>query len=275
MNYIELSIETTSLPEILPEILIANLSQIGFESFVHESAVLLAYIPEKNYNGLKTENLLSPYFVNYFTKLIPEKNWNTEWEQNFKPVVISDKIYIRATFHKKENYPYELIIEPKMSFGTGHHETTSMMCELMLQTDFRKKNVLDMGCGTGILAVLASKLGATQVLAIDNDEWAYNNTLENIKLNDVTNVQCSLGDISAIEKELFHVVLANINMNVLKNDIATYAKHLKSKGMLLLSGFYDSDINEILAAANASGLVLQDKIVKNNWAACNLIAKSK
>jgi len=275
MNYIELSIETGCLPEVLPEILIANLSQIGFESFVHENAVLFAYVPENQYNGLKTENILSPYFVNYSIKVIPDKNWNAEWEQNFKPVLISDKIYIRAPFHKKEEFPFELIIEPKMSFGTGHHETTEMMCELMLQTDFKKKNVLDMGCGSGILSVLASKMGAASIVAIDIDEWAYNNTLENAKLNDITNITAFLGDAAMLKDASFDIVLANINLNVLKDDIGLYAKHLNPKGFLIVSGFYEADLDQILKSTNEAALTLKNQLLKNKWLACKFSRLTK
>lgn len=269
MNYIEVSIDTACLPEILPEILIANLSEIGFESFVEESGQLKAYISEKDFSKSETDNLLSPYFVGYEIKPIQAKNWNKAWEESFQPVLISEKLSIRAPFHAKNPLAtIEIIIEPKMSFGTGHHETTSMMCELILKKQFNGKSILDMGCGTGILAILAAKLKAADITAIDNDEWAYNNTIENIELNNAQQIVAIQGDAASIPGKKFDAIFANINLNILTNDIPTYARYLKKNGALFLSGFYEDDMEQILKVCTAGKLGLKDKLVKQQWVAC-------
>lgn len=269
MNYIEVCIETSGLPEILPEILLANLSELGYESFVEESTQLKAYISVANFSKSNTDNLLQPYFIEYSIREIAEKNWNAEWEENFKPVLIADKLFIRAAFHNKhEKAEIDLIIEPKMSFGTGHHETTAQMCELILKYPHKGKKVLDMGCGTGILAILAVKLGAASACAVDIDSWSYNNVQENIQLNEVSGVTALMGDVSVVPNAKYDIIYANINLNVIKNDVQHYAKLLKKNGLLFLSGFYETDMEQILIVCNNAKLALKEQSVQGQWTAC-------
>lgn len=271
MDYTEVKF-TTAKESPLTEILIAELSQIGYESFVEEDECLLAYIPVKKFNA----QLLSELAVviankddlNSTTNVIQEQNWNEVWESNYEPVLVAGKVFIRAPFHKSEAAnQYEIIIEPKMSFGTAHHETTSLVIELMLDLQFDNMNVLDMGCGTGILAIFSELLGAKEVLAVDNDEWAVNNTLENIRKNKCKNIHVLSGEIEVLENLHFDVILANINRNILLQDIQHYTAGLNNKGKLILSGFYSDDLTVIENETKKYGLQLKRKVIKNNWIA--------
>ena len=277
MNYIELICRINPFSDEKAEILIAHLSEFAFESFSHEETFVKAWIPE----DLFTEHLQSKIknitikntTIRFEHHLIEEQNWNETWEKNyFEPIFISDNCLIRSTFH--QNTPkvkYELLIDPKMSFGTGHHETTFLMLEEILELNLQGKTILDMGCGTGILSILSAQKGAKNICAIDIDKWSYNNTLENLKLNVITNVHVEHGDKNNIGSKFFNIVYANINKNVLLEDIPVYVEHIHTGGRLLLSGFYTHDFEDIHKCATENGLELNNRREKNNWLMLNYI----
>ncbi|KOY85427.1 50S ribosomal protein L11 methyltransferase [bacterium 336/3] len=262
--FTELIIET---PEENVELLIAELADLGFESFVENENALQAYIASDIFDDQSVKELQNQYEFTYTYQHLQKVNWNEEWEKNYQPVEIIDKVRIRAVFHEPNpNFTYEILITPKMSFGTGHHETTSLMVEHQLGISHQNKTVLDAGCGTGVLAIMAHFLGANDIEAFDNDDWAVENTQENIELNQCSHIKAYLGTIETVDtNRKFDIILANINRNVLLNDIPSYASLLVKDGYLLLSGFYEVDIDDILAVAQTSGLELVSKKSKNNW----------
>ena len=229
------------------DILIAELGELGFESFVENETGLLAYILKCEWRDGVLEDLFvcqNPNFeISWTSKEIEQQNWNAEWEKNFHPIKVGEKCMVRAPFHEAVEVDYEIVIEPKMSFGTGQHETTHMRLQHILDTDFSGKSVLDMGCGTGVLAILAKKKGASEVEAIDIDEWCYLNTQENVERNDCTDIKVFQGDSSLLDGKKYDVVLANINRNILLEDIPIYTTCLKKGGFLFLSGFYLEDFS--------------------------------
>lgn len=250
------------------EILMAELIGIGFDSFTEEHDGILAYIQEDLYNEekLKTLNLLnSPNVeISYEYKTMPNINWNEEWEKNFTPINIDDKVLIRAEFHESQNLPYEIIIQPKMSFGTGHHATTHLMIQQMYDMDFEDKKVLDMGCGTSVLAIFAKQRGAGDTLAIDIDEWSVENSHENAERNNVE-LRIELGTADNLGKEKFDIILANINRNILISDIPTYVADLNEGGELLLSGLCFFDVDDILEVCKEQNLTLEKQIQREEW----------
>jgi len=273
MDYIELTCRVdTKNPETAFEILIAQLNEIGYESYDQEEEKLKAYILEKFFDidavrSLQV-NTLTDCTIHYSWQVIKTENWNQVWEKSFKPIVVDNECVIRAPFHTgTPTLKYEIIIEPKMSFGTGHHETTYLMLKTMLKLDFKDNTVLDMGCGTGVLAILAKLKGAKTVTAIDIDEWAYKNTLENIEKNNCTDIQVFQGDASLLKNQNFDIIIANINRNILMSDISVYARGLNSNGMLLLSGLYDSDLQMIKDEAENHQLIYHSHKEKHNWVA--------
>ncbi len=268
MNYTEVKINLGSIPGHLKDILVAELGQVGFESFMEEKGMLLAYMPAKNYNDKIVRELALEFGQFHFeAKEIPQQNWNAQWESDFEPVAIDEVCYIRAPFHEpKKGFEHEIVIEPKMSFGTGHHATTRLMLQLMMQAGVKGKNVLDMGCGTGILAIMAKKMGAANVTGIDIDDWAVENTLENAQKNNVTGLTVYKGNAQDI-KGNFDVILANINRNILVNDMPKYANHLKKGGYLLLSGFYQNDEPIIESSCNQSQLTCLHQLNEDRWSA--------
>lgn len=274
MEYVELKYIVGSENEGLTEEIMAILSEFGYESFVEENDKLLAYIPALLFDSaiLNNKELWPDSLIldNFSWKEIPEQNWNAVWEENFQPVTIAGKCHIRAPFHEPNNQvPYEIIIEPKMSFGTAHHETTAQMIEYLIEIDLSGKKVLDMGCGTGILAILAALRGAIDIVAIDIDEWAYNNSIENIERNNTTSISVLLGDASLLKDQKFNTIIANINRNILLNDIPVYAECLDAGGLLLLSGFYIDDLPVINQMAGSAGLTYTSHKEQNKWvAAC-------
>ncbi|MBN1186039.1 MAG: 50S ribosomal protein L11 methyltransferase [Bacteroidales bacterium] len=280
MIYIELVI--TIDPDKIQdyEIIIARLAELPYESFAEESPVIKAYIPKEKFSIKEVNEILEDFIAEKYILTIShieimDENWNIKWEQNFPPIVICDQCIVRAPFHKIEKvYDFEIIIEPKMSFGTGHHETTSLMIEQILKTELKNKVVLDMGCGTGILAILASKTGAKAITAIDHDSWAYENTLENIVRNNTSNIEAFHGDAKLIEGTKFDVILANINRNIILQDMPVYSASLNKNGEMLLSGFYLHDKDMIEDRAKAFGLTAKLFREKNNWIVLNLVKSS-
>ncbi len=269
MDYTEIIYELKPREEFA-EILIAHLSAIGFEMFEETETGLKAYIPSNNFIDDVETDLIPTYIegceISFKKNFIQHQNWNAVWESNFEPEVIAGKIYVRADFHEpQKQYPYEIIIQPKMAFGTGHHPTTALVMEQMLSLDFNNKSVLDMGCGTGILAVLAEKLGASSILAIDNDENAVINTKENIIKNNCKYINVKQGDANTPGSQKFDVVIANINRNIILNDLTLYVQGLNPEGDLLLSGFYEKDLQMIKDAASENNLLFQKRLVKNEW----------
>ncbi len=270
MNYVELQCKITPFSEEIAEILIAELSEIEFESFTQTDDMVLAYIQEPLFccDNVKelTVNMLPAFQIDYTHKVIESQDWNAVWESNFQPVIIADNVVIRASFHTDTpKVPYDIVIDPKMSFGTGHHSTTSLMVQQILETPIANKNVLDMGCGTSILAILASKIGANHVDAIDIDEWPYKNSLENIKNNNSENIEVFLGDASLLKEKQYDVIFANINRNILLNDMHHYTACMQKNGILIMSGFYTEDLKMIQEKAESLGLSYINHKVDKNW----------
>lgn len=271
MNYIELVCKISAEnPEEIKGILIAEMNEIDFESFDETADGIKAYISEHLFNIENVKELqvnsLTNCIIEYSWKKIKTENWNELWEKNFEPIIVDNKCTIRAPFH--DNTPeteFEIIIEPKMSFGTGHHETTHLMIKSMLQVEFKGMDVLDMGCGTGVLAILASLKGAKNITAIDIDEWAYQNCIENIEKNNCTNISVFQGGAELIKNKVFDFILANINRNILLHDMKYYSKSLKISGNLLLSGIYETDLDMIKDEALKQNLLFEHVESKNNW----------
>jgi ribosomal protein L11 methyltransferase len=250
--------------------LIAGLMNLGFDSFNEEENALLAYISEEIFSEKLLEAV--PFLqnhpeINIEINKLEDINWNKEWESNYQPVTIAGKCHVRAPFHPPvKDIQYEIIIEPKMAFGTAHHETTRLMAEWLMNLDVKGKDVLDMGSGTGILAILANKMGAGSVMGIDNDEWAWRNAAENFQVNGLPEENVFLGDASILENNSFDLVLANINRNVLLQDMKTYFLALRKYGKLLLSGFYEHDIETIKEEAVKAGFQFKASATLNDWA---------
>ena len=251
------------------EILIAELGLTGFESFVENEDGVTAYIQkEEHYNTLLDSIFVlknNEFDISYTKEEIAQVNWNQEWENNFNAIQVDNLVSIRAPFHQNPNLKYDIVIEPKMSFGTGHHETTHMMVQHLLKLDLQGKKVLDMGCGTGILAIFAEMKGAKPIDAIDIDTWCYENSLENCERNLCKNITVYKGDASLLINKKYDLIIANINRNILLNDIKNYAKCLNDDSILLLSGFYEEDIPSIDKEASKYNLKLDEIIERNHW----------
>lgn len=277
MDYIEVNFIFTPVNNENREIIAAMLGQIEFESFADTKQGIQAYIQESLFNEslmIDTLENVKPIFesFSYTVTTIKDKNWNAEWEKNFDPIHISDECMIRAPFHKAQpKYKYELIIEPKMSFGTGHHSTTALMIKTMLDLDFSNKEVLDMGCGTGVLGILASLKHAKGIFAIDIDNWAFENTIENAERNNIANIAVKKGDATLLDGKNFDIILANINRNILLSDMAIYVNSLNKNGILLLSGFYSQDFQIISEKAQELDLKYNSHIENDNWVAIKFI----
>lgn len=278
MDYIQLNCSFAANDEVTGEILIARLAEIGFESFEETPEGVSAYIQSELFSTeLLEENSINKDFpgVHFATNSIAAQNWNAVWESNFSPVTIAGKCHIRAPFHPPAPEGMtELVIEPKMSFGTAHHETTALIIEQVLILDLSGKSLLDMGSGTAILAILASRMGADPVTAIDNDEWAYHNAIENVERNKTPNISVYHGDASLLGEMDYEIILANINRNILMNDMHTYVSVLKPGGLLIMSGFYRSDLDAITKLAVSLGLDPAGFTEKNNWVAARFRQKS-
>ena len=254
------------------DILIAELSQAGFDAFEEKATGFEAYCEEQNFNPEAIDEIKDRYQaitpLNFSFDKIEKQNWNEEWEKNLQPIIVDDRCLVRAEFHKIEKkYPYEIIITPKMSFGTGHHQTTHLMLQAQLDLDHQNKKVMDAGCGTAILSIMASKRGASYVEAFDIDEWSVINGRENIENNGCSNINIRQGKILELSLEKsFDIILANINKNVLMSEMAHYADHLTPNGNLLLSGFYTHDIDDLLKCAEPFSLVKEWTNEKDGWA---------
>ena len=253
------------------EMLIAQLGHIGFESFVENENGVVAYIQKKDWNSNKVEALYllnsNEFDITFKYSEIEQTNWNKEWEKNFNPIQVNGQVSIRAPFHENPFLNFDIVIEPKMSFGTGHHETTHMMVQHLLALDLKNKKVLDMGCGTGILAIFAEMKGAQPTDAIDIDSWCYQNAIENVQRNGCKHITVLEGDSSLLKGKEYDLVIANINRNILLSDMKIYTDCLSENGVLLLSGFYKDDIAIIESEVIKHGLVLDKMIHKNNWVA--------
>ncbi len=251
------------------EILIAELGYAGFESFVETEEGATAYIQKDEWHEAILEDIQilqsTEFEIRYTFEEIAQTNWNAEWEKNFNPIVVDNQCAVRAPFHEPFNTPYDIVIEPKMSFGTGHHETTHMMIQYILNNDFKNKSVLDMGCGTGVLAILAELKGATTLDAVDYDNWCYLNSLENVTRNNCKHINVIEGDASVLGHRKYDVIIANINRNILMQDMGVYASCLKPNGMLFLSGFYSDDIPMIQAECEKYLLKFEEKQERNQW----------
>ncbi|WP_335974513.1 50S ribosomal protein L11 methyltransferase [Gaetbulibacter jejuensis] len=257
------------------EILIAELGYAGFESFVETEEGVTAYIQKEEWSETILDDIQilnsDEFEISFSFEDIEQTNWNEEWEKNFTPIVVDEKCSVRAPFHDKTNTEYDIIIEPKMSFGTGHHETTHMMIQYILNNDFKNKSVLDMGCGTGVLAILAEMKGAKPIDAIDYDNWCYLNSLENVERNNCEHITVLEGDASLLVDKHYDVIIANINRNILLNDLDKYVACLNKNGMLLLSGFYKDDIPVLEAECNKHMLKLVETLEKNHWVALKFL----
>ena len=268
MNYIEYDF-TVSPTEMGAEILMAELAEVGFDSFVDTPTGIKAYIPKDSWNEqiLQDIYLLSnPEFtISYQITEIEQVNWNEEWEKNFSPIVVEDLCTVRANFHPVPNTRYDIVITPKMSFGTGHHETTYMMLQQLLPLSLEGTKVLDMGCGTGILAIMAALHGARDITAIDIDPWCVENATENVQQNNCSFITIKEGDVSLIAGEQYNLILANINRNILLSDIPAYTQALLPQGLLLVSGFYVEDLPAIKEKCQEVGLTYLSHIERNRW----------
>lgn len=273
MHYTQLTVNCS--PDFT-DILIAELSEAGFDTFQETETGFDAYAEGDNFSKQVVDEVKSRYTsvtpLTFSFQKIEKKNWNEEWERNYEPIDVDGKCLIRADFHKPaKKFPFEIIITPKMSFGTGHHQTTYLMIKNQMNIDHKNKRVMDAGCGTAILAIMASKLGSTEVEAFDIDEWSVVNGEENKELNNTRNIRIQQGKISEVSLAgKFDIILANINKNVLLSEMKTYASYLSPNGKLLLSGFYTNDIDDLKAAASNFGLSEVSRDEKETWACLQL-----
>ena len=279
MIYKEYNFTITGTEDFHKDLLINSLAEMGFDTFEDTELGFKAYIPQDvPIEGCITklaEQYSSLFTFSFEVKVIPHQNWNELWESNFEPLKINERCYIRATFHEPHpEYEFEIIVDPKMAFGTGHHQTTALMMEFMMEADFNGKKVLDMGCGTGILAILASRLGADSIVAIDYDPVCYESAIENSHLNNIHNILPLCGSKEVIPEQKFDIILANINRNILLDQIDRYSAVLSPGGLIFFSGFYlDPDLNIITEKSKGCGLAYIYHKEKNNWVAAKFQSK--
>ena len=279
MDFIQVDFNIVPFEEYISDILASELGEIGFDSFVMNKNVLEAFIPNDLFDANKIDEMLANFVfevsIEYKYTKIATKNWNEEWEKHyFEPIVIGNECVIHSSFHK--NIPqvkYDITIDPKMAFGTGHHQTTSLVIGEILKMNLVDKTLLDMGCGTAVLAILAAMRGAVNIVAIDIDKWCTENSIENILLNKVQGIDVQLGGAELLQDMKFDIILANINRNILLADMEAYAKCLLAGGELFMSGFYTQDIPLIEAEANKNGLELISFNEKNNWVVVRTIKR--
>lgn len=274
MNYIEV-LFTLNLE--FSDILMAELANLGYESFVENDEGLKAYIPESDFDPTALTGLMTKYAgqtaIAYQFSTLEKQNWNEEWERNYQPIEVADQVQVRASFHEPDpRFVYDILINPKMSFGTGHHETTAMMLEHQLDIDHTGKMVLDVGSGTGILAIMAIKRGAASALAFDIEEWAVENARENAEINNCPQITVFQGTIAEVDPDSrYNIILANINRNVLLAEIPAYTGLLQAGGCLLVSGFYENDSSDIEQKAMDAGLTISGKQTRNHWTSLRFI----
>lgn len=276
MDYLELTVKIEPR-DPWTEILIAELAENGYESFVETETGVLAYAQLNDVDSIQpTKNTIleevnSDFIANWETKIIPQQNWNAVWEADFQPVEVESYLSILAPFHDKKGHNGMIVeILPKMSFGTGHHQTTWMMSKALFELENIPSEVLDMGTGTGVLAIVAEKLGAKHIVAVDIEDWSVENTIENAQRNGCSCIEAICGDIDVLKGRTFGLILANINKNVLKSHMKSYSEMLEKNGVLLLSGFFDTDVDELLENARQFGLEKIRILKKDNWAAIEL-----
>lgn len=268
-TYFEFTIVCT---DEVKELLIAELAEIGYDGFVDHDNGFSAFIPQSDFNALQYNDILLKYGINPNDvphSVIEPQNWNAQWEANYEPIIVADKLLVRAPFHQlEEDYEHTITIQPKNTFGTGHHETTQLVLELMLSIDFSHKHIFDYGCGTGVLGLMALKLGAADVVGNDIDPWCVDNIDENKHLNNLTAFDFRLGNLAVLKAdERYDGVLANINKNILLDSFGLLTKHMKPSSFLIISGFYESDLADLQRAAHEVGLAFQKHVTKNNWCA--------
>jgi ribosomal protein L11 methyltransferase len=272
-NYLEYSF-TVRPRQPATDILLAELNELGFESFLETPEGLLAYIRKSEWDATKlgvVAILDNPGFqIEYTCNEVETQNWNQEWESSFEPILLGHHCAVRAPFHPKPEVKYDIVITPKMSFGTGHHETTHMMLQFVLKNEIQGKSVLDMGCGTAVLAILAAMRGASKVDAVDIDHWSFLNAQENVKLNHQENIRVREGDVGLLRGK-YDIILANINRNILLRDISHYVAHLKRGGILLLSGFYKEDLPAISEKCAEYELSFQENLENNDWVSAKYV----
>jgi ribosomal protein L11 methyltransferase len=270
VNYTELNLQLKPL-ELFGEMLTYQLGEVGFEMFEDTPQGFKAYIQTANFNNDAVLEIIDSIKelnceVTYTIQDIPWQNWNAEWEKNYQPEIIGNKIYVRAEFHEANpSYPHEIIVQPRMAFGTGHHPTTSQVMEAMLDIDFKNKSLLDMGCGTGILAILGMKLGASSAYAIDYDPNSVDNSIENAQRNGYPQIEVALGSSELLEGKSYDIILANINRNIILNDLDKYANSLNAGGLLITSGYYTSDLSVIKNKAAEYHIDYLQHTSQNDW----------
>jgi ribosomal protein L11 methyltransferase len=281
MAYLEFEIPAKSWSSSEKEILYAHMSQIGFDGFVEGEEDIQAYIEEQRFSSEELNLLIDELAtfnikVQYRYHITEDQNWNKEWEKKFSPVVVDEGVLIRAPFHDASgDLEYTLVIEPKMSFGTGHHHTTRLMIKEMSRLDLTGMRILDMGCGTGVLGIYGCLKGAKRVLGVDFDQWAYENALENAERNQSTCMEVRLGDVGVLGREMFDIILANITRNTLVRDMSEYASHLVDEGRILVSGILAEDAQYVLNAAYQSGLHHENTEEESNWISLSFIKQNK
>lgn len=279
MQYNQVLFKCDPYSEMITDILSAMLAEIGFESFVRGEDALEAYIPQPLFSQSALQQVLADLplevEISYTVQTMEDKNWNEEWEKNyFNPIVIGDECCIHSSFHQPEGtYRYPILIDPKMSFGTGHHQTTLLILKEILAMELDGKSVLDMGCGTGVLAILAAMKGAAPVTAIDIEEWAYHNALENVGLNGMTSIRVAQGGAELLGAERYEVIFANINRNILLQDMPRYEAVMEKGGVIVMSGFYLDDLPAIRARANELGLSFDHLREMDRWVATTFVKK--